>query len=129
LFNHVVEGLNPLGLAYVHVVEGETGGARDSIAFDYSALHNRFDGVWMVNNGYDRQMAIDAIASGRADLVSFGRLFMANPDPVERFSVNGPLNILMGQETFYGGGARAYTEYPTLEQSHAEVGLRERMRA
>lgn len=125
----MVEGLNPLGLAYVHVVEGETGGARDSIAFDYSALHNRFDGVWMVNNGYDRQMAIDAIASGRADLVSFGRLFMANPDPVERFSVNGPLNILMGQETFYGGGARAYTEYPTLEQSHAEVGLRERMRA
>ena len=74
LFNHVVEGLNPLGLAYVHVVEGETGGPRDSIAFDYAALRDRFDGVWMVNNGYDWQMAIDAVASGRADLVSFGRL-------------------------------------------------------
>ncbi len=129
LFNHVVEGLNPLGLAYVHVVEGETGGARDSIVFDYSALRDRFDGVWMVNNGYDRQMAIDAIASGRADLVSFGRLFMANPDLVERFRVNGPLNILMGQETFYGGGAHGYTDYPTLEQSDAEVGLREKMPA
>jgi N-ethylmaleimide reductase len=120
LFNHVVEGLNPLGLAYVHVVEGDTGGARDNIAFDYLALRNRFDGAWMVNNGYDRQMAIDAVASGRADLVSFGRPFIANPDLVERLSENAPLNKLMGQETFYGGGAHGYTDYPTLEQSRAE---------
>ena len=119
LFNHVVEGLNRLGLAYVHVVEGETGGARNSIAFDYAALRDRFDGVWMVNNGYDRQMAIDAVASGRADLVSFGRLFIANPDLVERLSKNAPLNKLMGQETFYGGGAHGYTDYPTIEQGEA----------
>jgi N-ethylmaleimide reductase len=119
LFNHVVEGLNPLGLAYLHVVEGETGGARDSTPFDYAALRDRFDGVWMVNNGYDRQMAIDAVASGRADLVSFGRLFIANPDLVERLRENAPLNKLMGQETFYGGGAHGYTDYPSLEQSRA----------
>ena len=119
LFEHVVEGLNPLALAYVHVVEGETGGARDSIPFDYAALRSRFDGVWMVNNGYDRQMAIDAVANGRADLVSFGRLFIANPDLVKRLRDNAPLNKLMGQETFYGGGAHGYTDYPSLEQSHA----------
>jgi N-ethylmaleimide reductase len=119
LFNHVVESLDPVGLAYVHVVEGETGGARDSIAFDYAALHDRFSGVWMVNNGYDRQMAIDAVASGEADLVSFGRLFMANPDLVERLRANAPLNKLMDQRTFYGGGAHGYTDYPTLEQSRA----------
>ena len=119
LFNHVVEGLNQLRLAYLHVVEGETGGARDSIPLDYAALHDRFDGVWMVNNGYDRQMAIDAVASGRADLVSFGRLFIANPDLVQRLRENAPLNKLMGQETFYGGGARGYTDYPFLEQSRA----------
>jgi len=123
LFDHVVGALNPLGLAYLHIVEGETGGARDSIAFDYAALHDRFDGVWMVNNGYDRQMAIDAVASGRADLVSFGRLFMANPDLVQRLRVNAPLNNLMGEETFYGGGARGYTDYPTLEESGAVVEL------
>jgi N-ethylmaleimide reductase len=126
LFNHVVEGLNPLGLAYLHVVEGETGGARDSIAFDYGALHDRFDGIWMVNNGYDRQMAIDAVASGHADLVSFGRLFMANPDLVQRLRVNGPLNTLMGQETFYGGGAHGYTDYPALEHRGSSAGLREK---
>ena len=73
----------------------------------------------MVNNGYDRKMAIEAIASGRADLVSFGRLFIANPDLVERLRENAPLNPLMGQETFYGGGAHGYTDYPTLEQSGA----------
>ncbi|SFK64174.1 alkene reductase [Methylocapsa palsarum] len=128
LFNYVVENLNLLGLAYLHVVEGETGGKRDSIPFDYCALHDRFDGVWMVNNGYDRQMAIDAVASGRADLVSFGRLFIANPDLVERFRENAPLNKLMGQDTFYGGGAHGYTDYPTLQQARssdevAEEGL------
>jgi len=63
------------------------------------------------------------VASGRADLVSFGRLFMANPDLVQRLRVNAPLNNLMGEETFYGGGARGYTDYPTLEESGAVVEL------
>jgi len=51
--------------------------------------------------------------------VSFGRLFIANPDLVKRLRDNAPLNKLMGQETFYGGGAHGYTDYPSLEQSHA----------
>jgi N-ethylmaleimide reductase len=126
LFNHVVENLSPIGLAYLHVVEGETGGARDSIPFDYAALRDRFDGVWMANNGYDRQMAIDAVASGRADLVSFGRLFIANPDLVARLRQNAPLNKLMARETTYGGGAHGYTDYPTLAESRAEVRLSEK---
>ena len=122
LFNHVVAALNPLGLAYVHVVEGETGGPRDSLPFDYADLRKRFDGVWMVNNGYDRQMAIDAVTSGRADLVSFGRPFIANPDLVERLEQDAPLNKLMAQETLYGGGAHGYTDYPTLAQTKTATG-------
>jgi N-ethylmaleimide reductase len=116
LFDHVVDRLSPLRIAYVHVVEGETGGARDSLPFDYVALRDRFEGIWMVNNGYDRQMAINAVASGRVDLVSFGRLFMANPDLVRRFKQNAALNRLMEPATFYGGGAHGYTDYPTLDQ-------------
>ena len=119
LFNYVVEKLSPLGLAYLHVVEGETGGARDSIAFDYAALRARFDGVWMANNGYDRQMALDAVTSGRADLISFGRLFIANPDLVERLKEDAPLNALMAPETLYGGGAHGYTDYPSLVRQEA----------
>jgi len=59
------------------------------------------------------------VASGRADLVSFGRLFMANPDLVERLREDAPLNPLMGPETFYGGERLGYTDYPTLKQSQA----------
>jgi N-ethylmaleimide reductase len=114
LFNYVVETLSPLGLAYLHVVEGETGGPRDSIAFDYVALRDRFKGIWMANNGYDREMAIAAVKSGRTDLVSFGRLFIANPDLVERFKENAPLNSMMAEDTLYGGGGHGYTDYPTL---------------
>ena len=121
LFNHVVDGLSPIGLAYLHVVEGDTGGARDNIPFDYDALRRRFEGAWMVNNGYDREMALQAISSGRADLVSFGRLFIANPDLVERLKQNAPLNPLMEQRTLYGGGAHGYTDYPTFEQSRASA--------
>jgi N-ethylmaleimide reductase len=123
LFNHVAEILSPLGLAYLHVVEGETGGARDSVAFDYAALRDLFNGVWMANNGYDREMAMAAVTSGRADLVSFGRLFIANPDLVERLKENAPLNQLMAQETLYGGGAHGYTDYPTMKQIAASIDV------
>lgn len=115
LFNHVVDGLNALGLAYLHVVEGATGGPRDNEPFDYAALRARFDGVWMVNNGYDRAMALEAVASGRADLVSFGRAFIANPDLVRRLREDAPLNELLGRDTLYGGGAHGYIDYPTLD--------------
>ena len=73
LFEHAVAQLAPLRIAFLDVVEGQTGGARDFAPFDYSALRSKFNGAWMVNNGYDRQMALEAVASGAADLVAFGR--------------------------------------------------------
>ena len=115
LFEHAVSELAPLRLAFVEVVEGQTAGARDFAPFDYAALRARFNGAWMVNNGYQRQMALDAVASGAADLVSFGRPFIGNPDLVRRLRENAPLNAL-DTSTFYGGGAKGYTDYPTLDQ-------------
>jgi N-ethylmaleimide reductase len=117
LYNHVVEQLAPIGLAYVHVIEGETGGPREPAdaaePFDYAALRGDFPGAWMVNNGYGRADALDAVASGRADLVAFGRTFIANPDLVRRLRDDLPLNEPR-VETFYGGGAEGYTDYPTF---------------
>lgn len=121
LFNHVVSQLSSFGLAYVHVIEGATGAARDFAPFDYAALRDRFDGVWMVNNGYDDEMAIAEIASGRADLVSFGRAFISNPDLVARLRDNRLLAPLMYRSTLYGGGAHGYIDYPAFEQQHAEA--------
>jgi len=119
LFEHAVAQLAPLQLAFVEVVEGQTAGARDFAPFDYAALRRRFDGPWMVNNGYQRQMALGAVASGAADLVSFGRPFIGNPDLVRRLRENAPQNAL-DSGTFYGGGAKGYIDYPTLDV-HATV--------
>ncbi|EQD63058.1 NADH:flavin oxidoreductase/NADH oxidase, partial [mine drainage metagenome] len=93
LFEHAVEQLDALRIAYIHVIEGETGGRRD-LDFDFAALRRRFRGMWMVNNGYDRASAAAAINAGAANLVAFGRLFIANPDLVRRLRENAPLNAL-----------------------------------
>ena len=66
----------------------------------------------MVNNGYDKALAEQAVAHG-ADLVAFGKLFISNPDLVRRLRENAPLNEL-DKATMYGGGAKGYTDYPAL---------------
>lgn len=104
------------GLGYVHLVEGETGGARAFPPDAIATLRANFSGVYMANNAYDREMAIRAVQSGDADLVAFGSLFIANPDLVARFEEDAVLNN-PDPETFYGGDARGYTDYPTLDQA------------
>ncbi len=118
LHEFAVAMLAPLNLAYLHVVEGQTGGARDYAPFDYAALRRRFNGAWMVNNGYTRAMALDAVASGAADLVAFGKPFIANPDLGRRLREGAPLNT-PDTTTFYGGGAAGYTDYPPLDAAGA----------
>ncbi|ABM96642.1 MULTISPECIES: alkene reductase [Methylibium] len=114
LFNHVAEQLAPLKLAFLHVIEGATGGPRDVAPFDYAALRARVKAPWIVNNGYDRDMAIEAVADGRADVVAFGRPFISNPDLVQRLRVGAPFAAL-DRDTLYGGGAKGYTDYPALQ--------------
>ena len=113
LFEHVGRQLAPLKLAFVHVVEGATGGPRDVAPFDYAALRAAFGAPWMVNNGYTRQMALDAVAGGTADLVAFGRPFISNPDLGRRLREDAPMNELR-PALLYGGGAEGYTDYPAL---------------
>ena len=119
LFNYLLEQLAPLGLAYIHVIEGATGGARDipDRPFDYSALKDAYrqaggKAAWIINNGYDEKTASAAVHGGHADAVAFGRPFIANPDLVHRFAQKLPLNT-GHPETFYGGGAQGYTDYPS----------------
>lgn len=112
-YDYIVEQLNALGVVYLHVVEGATGGPRDVAPFDYDALRSRFKQVYLANNGYDLDLATDRIAQGKTDLVAFGRAFISNPDLVERLSANAPLAPL-DPATLYGGGAKGYTDYPAL---------------
>ena len=113
LYAYAMAQLAPLGLAWLHVVEGQTGGARAGVPFDYAAMRAAFGGVWMVNNGYTREMALSAVATGAADLVAFGRPFIANPDLTQRLRLRAPLNEA-DRSSFYGGGAAGYTDYPAL---------------
>jgi N-ethylmaleimide reductase len=113
VFGHLVEALDTRKIAFIHFIEGETGGPRDVAGFDYAWARKAFKGTYIANNGYTREMAIDAIESGRADAVAFGRLFIANPDLVERFKQNAVLNEA-NPKTFYTPGPVGYTDYPTL---------------
>jgi N-ethylmaleimide reductase len=123
LYEHVARQLAPLGMAFLEIVEGATGGPRDlsdqGVApFDYAAFKHAFGGPVVMNNGYSRQMAIDAVASGWADAVSFGRPFIANPDLVRRLKEDAPLQPVTGG-TVYASDATGYTDYPTLDQARA----------
>jgi N-ethylmaleimide reductase len=123
LFDHVVTQLAPLRLAFIHVIEGATGGARDVAPFDYAALRAIFKqghagGAWIVNNGYTRDMAMRAVAGGTADMVAFGKPFISNPDLVRRLREDRPLAPL-DRATLYGGSAVGYTDYPAFEAAPA----------
>jgi len=113
VFGHLVEQLNERGIAFIHLIEGATGGARDVQGFDYAWARKVFKGTYIANNGYDRAMAIDAVESGRADAIAFGRLFIANPDLVKRLEINAALNV-PNPQTFYTPGEVGYVDYPTM---------------
>jgi N-ethylmaleimide reductase len=121
LFEYVVRQLGPLGLAYLHIIEGSTGATRDYVqgdtAFDYTALRTAYRnagglGAWLVNNAPTKPLAQQSLADG-ADLVAFGRSFISNPDLTRRLREDAPLNPA-DRMTFYGGGAKGYTDYPAL---------------
>jgi N-ethylmaleimide reductase len=115
LFAYLVPKIDALQPVYIHVVEGATGGDREFGApFDYAALRRAFHGAYIANNGYTPTLAKEAIESGRADLVAFGKPFIANPDLVERLRRDAPLSV-PDTATFYGGGAKGYIDYPAIE--------------
>lgn len=116
VFGYLVEELSKRGIAFIHFIEGATGGTRDLPGFDFAWARKTFKGAYIANNGYTRDMAIDAVESGHADAVAFGRLFIANPDLVERLKRNAALNV-PNPQTFYSQGPVGYIDYPALDQA------------
>jgi N-ethylmaleimide reductase len=114
-FSVTVARLNGYRLGYLHVVER----AQDSEGSNEEALtlsaHLRalWKGLYVVNGGYDGLTGEEALRTGRADAVAYGRAFLANPDLPRRLQLGAVLNQ-PDQETFYGGGAAGYTSYPAL---------------
>jgi len=117
IFVHAAGALKPFGLAYLHVIEGEPGtpmASWDGAPALAARMREAFGGPFMLNGGLTRELAQKAIDDGRADLVSIGVPVLSNPDLVERWQANAPLNT-PDKATFYGGGAKGYTDYPALE--------------
>ncbi len=111
IFGYAANALNRFGLAYLHVLEGDIGGG--AADYDKAALRAAFNGAYIANNGYDKDRANAVLANGAADLVAFGKDFLANPDLPARFAADAPLNQ-PDPATFYGGNAKGYTDYPAL---------------
>ena len=110
-FGYVAQRLSQLGLAYLHVLEGDMASGERRV--DYQQIKKQFNGFYMANNGYDKAKAETAIKQQQADAVAFGALYIANPDLVERFKQQAELNI-PDPNTFYGGDTKGYTDYPSL---------------
>ncbi len=119
-FVAAARALKPLGLAYLHVIE--QGGRRDAVIPREQQLTpelaSEFGGSMMANGGYSYESAQEALRSGWADTVAFGIPYISNPDLVERFRAGAPL-AEADPATFYGGGARGYTDYPTWKGTPA----------
>lgn len=110
-----ISALDQLGLAYLHMIEGTTRGPRDAPdGVDLLALRKRFRGPFIANNGFTPELAAEAVRNGQADLISFGRPFLANPDFVERIRRGGPFAPEAPKETWYGGGSEGYSDWPSL---------------
>ncbi|MDX2935516.1 alkene reductase [Streptomyces ipomoeae] len=115
-FHYAAKSLNGFGLAYLHVVETSQANppqGLDHIGGPTALSRSAFSGTIITNGEYTRETAEEALSTGKADLVSFGRPFIANPDLPERFRLGAPLNE-GDHDTFYGGDERGYTDYPTL---------------
>lgn len=117
LFSHVAAELDRLKIAYFHLIEANISGTRQAPPAGAKRLlpiiRKLFKGSLMINATFTRETADQVIAAGEADLVSFGELFISNPDLVERFRTGAKLNKA-DRAKFYVGGPSGYTDYPTL---------------
>lgn len=138
-YRYVATELSRRGVAYLHIQEGLGRDDQPRLPlhlrqFDRSIqigpasgepflapmFREHFGGTLILNGNYERASAREVVGNGRADAVAFGRLYIANPDLVERLRRNAPLNE-PDISTYYQGGAKGYTDYPTLSPAEADA--------
>ncbi|XP_057762957.1 12-oxophytodienoate reductase 2-like [Arachis stenosperma] len=114
---YMVNSLNKYGILYCHMVEPRMKTVGEKVECPHSLVPMRkaFNGTFIVAGGYDREDGIKAIAEDRADLVAYGRWFLANPDLPKRFALNAPLNKYNRQTFYIPDPVIGYTDYPLLE--------------
>lgn len=120
LFGHVASVLDDIGIAFLELREPGPDGTFGSAEQPRQSplIRQRFKGPLILNSDYTPDAAATAVAEGRADAISFGRPFIANPDLVERIAINAPLNA-DEMATWYSQGPQGYIDYPTMDEATA----------
>jgi N-ethylmaleimide reductase len=124
-FSYVAERLSDYGFAYLHMVNPalermQNGQEPDPKAMNVVRLiRKKYKGTLIVAGGFQADAAAQWLREGLADLIAFGRKFIANPDLPERLREGAPLNV-DDPTTYYGGGEKGYTDYPSLAQDRGE---------
>nr|AEO13840.1 12-oxophytodienoate reductase 3 [Gladiolus hybrid cultivar] len=128
----VIQSLNSLRqLAYLHVTQprytayGQTEagplGSADEVSRLMKAMREAYDGTFICSGGYTRELGMEAVSSGEADLVSYGRLFISNPDLVARFKVDSDLNKYVRKTFYTHDPVVGYTDYPFMGQARSRM--------
>jgi N-ethylmaleimide reductase len=121
LYTHVVQSLDPLGLAYLHFIEPRSSGAgraevnHQNVPSAMVLFRPIWNGVLITAGGFTGETANAAIEAGHADAIAFGRIFISNPDLPRRLQRGFPLTPY-NRATFYGGGVAGYTDYPAHDE-------------
>ena len=110
---HIAEVLSPLNILYLHVIEPRL--SYDDALDQMLPIRKAYKGSFIVGGGYTRESGNQAIESGQADLIAYGRLFLANPDLPKRFALNAPLNKYDRKSFYTHDPVLGYTDYPFLE--------------
>ncbi len=124
-FSYIAKKLSDYRLAYLHLVNPAVAAIEQGTEPDPRAtrmldlLREKYRGTLVLAGGFDRDTAEAWLEQGKADVIAFGRKFIANPDLPERFRSRASLNA-DDPSTYYGGGAKGYTDYPTLAQERGE---------
>ncbi len=124
-FGYIAEKLNVYGLAYLHIVNPALVAVENEVEPEPKAvrmlnlIREKYANTLIVAGGFNQDAAESWLRQGKADLIAFGRKFLANPDLPERFHRHAALNA-DDPSTYYGGGAKGYTDYPTLAQESGE---------
>lgn len=114
-FLELICALNERDILYIHCVEASERAIRPSKqVFDFAKLRQRFQGLYIANNCFTKELAISTLKNNEADLISFGRPFIGNPDLVRRLRYDYPLTDAP-MNTWYGGGAEGYTDWPCID--------------
>jgi N-ethylmaleimide reductase len=124
-FGQIATELSASRLAYLHIVNPAMSALERGIEPDRRAMamvnliREKYRGTLIIAGGFDYETAEQWLKQGRAELIAFGRKFLANPDLPERFRLRAPLNP-DDPTTYYGGGAKGYTDYPSVAQDRGE---------